>query len=62
MNNLASMRNCPGCEVSQIRHGEILATKSVLLMFTNMPADADKIFYCDSTFDNTVEVTKFNSY
>ena len=31
INNLASMRNCPGgCEVSQIRHGEILATKMFL--------------------------------
>ena len=31
-------------------------------MFTNMPADADKIFYCDATFDNNVAITKFNSY
>ena len=30
-------------------------------MFTNTPADADKIFYCDATFDNNVEITKFNS-
>ena len=31
-------------------------------MFTNISADADKIFYCDATFDNNVEINKFNSY
>ena len=31
-------------------------------MFTNMPADANEIFYFDATFDNNVEITKFNSF